>query len=475
VAKSGFKIPFYKSVKFKFAMAYIVVILGILTVLNIYPIFMSEDLTFRAKESAMTSQVSVLATSLSGLESLDRENVGRVMDLIDTGDVTRCLVSDSTGLVLYDSQKSLSAERHYALFGQMVTALEGYDVFSSEFADEAIHSSIAMPVTFAGRVIGAVYLYEYDEVQAGLLLDFQSTIRTISLIAAAAIVVISLLIASGITRRISGILAGVRVIRSGGYSYRMHIRGSDEIAQLGREFNNMTDTLETTENMRRRFVSDASHELKTPLASIRLLTDSILQTEEMDPAVTREFVSDIGHEADRLGRMTEKLLKITRLDASADESWGLVDMSRVTETVCHMLQPLADTGDITLETRLAPGCFMRGVDDDFYQVVFNLTENALKYNVPEGRVLVTLFRDGADNVLTVDDTGIGIPEADAPKIFERFYRVDKARSRETGGSGLGLSIVHDTVEKYGGTVTVGTSKLGGTCFTVRLPAEEAEV
>ena len=153
-----------------------------------------------------------------------------------------------------------------------------------------------------------------------------------------------------------------------------------------------------------------------------------------------------------------------------------MDISQVIETAIHMLRPLADTGNIRITFQPAKGCFMDGVEDDIYQVVFNLVENAIKYNVPGGEVRISVKSDGKVNTLCVDDTGIGIPEADKPRVFERFYRVDKARSRETGGSGLGLSIVNDTVGKYGGSVAVSGSDLGGTRFTVTLPAaEEAEI
>ena len=470
-----YKVPVYKSVKFKFAFTYIAVMLFILLVLNIYPVCASEDMMFRSKKSSLSSQVSIISTTLSGLETLNGENVSRVMELIELTGITRCVITDDTGLSLYDTQENVQAER-YVLFSPIVSALDGYDVFYSEYTGGAIHSTVAVPVMYSGKVIGSAYLYEYDETQAALLEDFQAVIRTISVIVAVLIIAISVLMAGGLTRRIKDILAGVRVIRQGDYGYRLKIKGRDEVAQLGNEFNNMTDTLEKTEAMRRRFVSDASHELKTPLASIRLLTDSILQTEEMDTQLAREFVSDIGHEAERLTRMTEKLLKITRLSAAAEERWHRVDISQVIETAIHMLRPLADTGNIRITFQPAKGCFMDGVEDDIYQVVFNLVENAIKYNVPGGEVRISVKSDGKVNTLCVDDTGIGIPEADKPRVFERFYRVDKARSRETGGSGLGLSIVNDTVGKYGGSVAVSGSDLGGTRFTVTLPAaEEAEI
>lgn len=210
--------------------------------------------------------------------------------------------------------------------------------------------------------------------------------------------------------------------------------------------------------MRRRFVSDASHELKTPLASIRLLTDSLLQADHMDGETAREFLNDIGDEADRLTRITEKLLTLTRLDTAPAAEDVPVDVGAVVERVEHMLSPLARAVEVSLELKLQPGCVVLATEDDLYQIAFNLMENAVKYNLPGGRVLVTLTADGGRVVLRVEDTGVGIPEADLPKIFDRFYRVDKARSRESGGTGLGLSIAKEIVQRHHGTITLAPTR-----------------
>ena len=136
-----------------------------------------------------------------------------------------------------------------------------------------------------------------------------------------------------------------------------------------------------------------------------------------------------------------------------------------------MLQPLADAVGVELSCSLEPGCVLLCTEDDLYQVAFNLMENAIKYNLPGGRVEVSAGRKEARVVLTVSDTGVGIPEEDRPKIFDRFYRVDKARSRAAGGTGLGLAIVRETVKLHGGTIEVSPGERGvGTCFTAGFPA-----
>ena len=221
---------------------------------------------------------------------------------------------------------------------------------------------------------------------------------------------------------------------------------------LGQEFNILTERLETTEAQRRRFVSDASHELKTPLASIRLLSDSISQSADMDSTTMREFVADIGSEAERLQRTTEKLLDLSRRDDGVQPAVTIVDLQQAVHGTLHLLRPLADRSSVTITCLMSEGVTVRASEDDIYHIVFNLVENAIKYNLPGGDVTVRVEARGDQSVLSAAETVFGSPEGDRPYIFNRFYRVDKAGSREHGGSGRGLSIVHDAAALYGGVV-----------------------
>ena len=233
-----------------------------------------------------------------------------------------------------------------------------------------------------------------------------------------------------------------------------------------------TAPVEKAWKQQRQFLSDASHELKTPLAAIRLLTDSILQTDDIDPATTREFVADIGQEANRLSRITEDLLQLTRLDGDVLPSAAVVDPLPILEQVLRMMELIAEERGITLTYQAEEGCRILGSMDETRQIIYNLVDNAVKYNRDGGRVEVELKRRGEEVLLTVADEGVGIPEEELAKIFQRFYRVDKARSRAAGGTGLGLSIVRDTLEKRGGSISVANRPGGGAVFTVRWPQAE---
>ena len=189
----------------------------------------------------------------------------------------------------------------------------------------------------------------------------------------------------------------------------------------------------------------------------------------MDQETVRDFVGDIGSEAERLTRITEKLLTLTRLDSLPPPEDRAMDVKEVVEKVLHMLGPVAQRAGVALERELEEGCLVGCTGDDLYQICFNLVENAIKYNHDGGWVRVRLYRLEGQVRLQVQDTGVGIPEEDQSRVFDRFYRVDKARSRAAGGTGLGLSIVRDTVLRHGGQVSL-TSKLGeGSLFTVTFP------
>ena len=417
----------WDSLQFKFGLSYILIIAGVLLLLNTYPLRVSQDLVFRSKATTLQSSVSVMVYSLSGLDRLTEENVSQAMAVVEETGLSRILVTDSAGKVLYDTRETNDALGEYSFYTEIVQALLGNDVFSSSYRDGAFRSRAASPVLYQNQIIGAVYAYEYDTEQAALLEGLQGNLLRLSAGIAVVVLCLSGLLSRALTRKIGQLLTAIREVREGAYSHRAEVPGRDEIAQLAQEFNSLTDRLQTTENARRRFVSDASHELKTPLAAIRLLTDSILQTENIDRETAREFVTDIGQEAERLSRITEDLLRLTRLDSNVLERPVVVDALPVLEQVMRMMSLVAQEKGTELTYRAEGTCTMLATRDEIHQIIYNLTDNAVKYTPPGSTVQVSLFREGDQVVLTVEDNGAGIPEEDLPRIFERFYRVDKAR------------------------------------------------
>ncbi len=436
--------------------------------LNIYSANTTREMVFRSKDASMQSKVQLVVSSMSGLEHLNPDNVTQVITLLGDLGADRVVVTDQEGRALYDSLTNDNATGRIILLSEIFEALTGNDVFYSFYRTGALESRACMPVVSRDRTIGAIYLMEYDTGQGAIIAALETNLIRISLVLGAVVLLFSLIFALAFSRRVRLILQSIQLLREGEYSHKIKIRGQDEVSVLAEEFNKLTDRLRVSEESRRQFVSDASHELKTPLASIKLLSDSVLQN-QMDMDTVYEFVGDIGNEADRLTRIAQKLLELNRLDDAPSDDLIVMEAKPVVEKAVRLLTPMAELRNIRLTADLELGCTVVTREDDIYQIAFNLVENGIKYNIDGGRLDVTLRRGGDDVVLIVEDTGIGIPEEARERIFERFYRVDKARSRQAGGSGLGLSIVHDLVERNYGIVSAEPRAEGGSRFTVAFP------
>ena len=460
---------FLHSMQLRLAMGYVLVIAVLLVLLNTYPLVMTQNLMFRSQQTALENQATLVINSLTTADALTAETLEQTITPLDELDADRILVTDEAGLVLYDTGP-IPAVGRYVISGEVVSALRGNDAFSSRYSAGAFRSRAAAPVMTRGTVVGAVCLWQEDDGQGMLLEEIQRNLRLVSLVVGLVVLALFAVFSTRLTSRVNTLLGGIRTVRAGEYTHRVSMSGHDELAQLADEFNQLTGRLQTTEEERRRFVSDASHELKTPLASIRLMTDTILQDAGIDRETAMEFVADIGESADRLIHISQELLALNRLDEERTVAWERVDVNDRAEQTCRMLAPLARDASVTLETDLGADCVARCGSEDVSQVFRNLMENAIKYNVPGGTVTVTTRRAEELILLEVADTGLGIPEEERERIFQRFYRVDKARSRAAGGTGLGLSIVQDTVRLYGGSVGVAPREGGGTVFTVTLPA-----
>lgn len=229
--------------------------------------------------------------------------------------------------------------------------------------------------------------------------------------------------------------------------------------------------LKAVDQSRQEFVSNVSHELKTPITSIRVLADSLMGMEDAPVELYREFMTDISDEIDRENQIIEDLLTLVKMDKSADSQMNIeqVNINAELELVLKRLRPIAKRKNVELVLES-----IRDVTADVDRVkislaVTNLVENAIKYNRDSGMVRVTLDADHKYFYVKVADTGIGIPEDDLEHIFERFFRVDKARSREVGGTGLGLAITKNVIQMHHGVIDVESTPDEGTTFNMRIP------
>ena len=266
------------------------------------------------------------------------------------------------------------------------------------------------------------------------------------------------------------LIASIRRVGEGNLDEDVNEEAYQETKQISETINKTLEKLKAVDQSRQEFVSNVSHELKTPITSIRVLADSLMGMEDAPKELYQEFMHDISDEIDRESKIIDDLLTLVRMDkASAGLSCSQVQINGLIEMVLKRLRPIARKRNIELifESK-------RDVSADIDEVKFslavnNLVENAVKYNKEDGWVRVTLDADHKFFYLKVADSGIGIPAEFKERVFERFYRVDKARSRETGGTGLGLAITRSVVLMHHGAIRVDSVEGEGSTFMVRIP------
>ena len=224
-----------------------------------------------------------------------------------------------------------------------------------------------------------------------------------------------------------------------------------------------------THQIRRQFVVNASHELKTPVAGLQALAEAVGQAIDDDPETAKRFTKKLIVEAERMGRLIQDLLDLSRLEDPVHFSNEQVDLAEVAGTEARQLTSVAELGDVELSLDAGRGALVKGDEQQLGLMVRNLIDNAIRYTPSGGQVSVRVAHDDVDVTLEIEDTGIGIPLQAQARVFERFFRVDQDRARNSGGTGLGLSIVKHVAELHGGHVAVASELGEGSTFSVRLP------
>ena len=367
----------------------------------------------------------------------------------------------------------LSVSSEHAMYQPMLAAKSDDDIRCGAFLGGLINTAACIPWVILGvtgtsiAVIAAkAPILSVPELALQIMPPVLIGVLMVALLCA-------LVFSRVITNPIAGLMRGIQRMAKGDFSARVRGRATGEMKQLALAFNSMSEKLETLDQSRNQFVSNASHELKTPLATMKILIESLIYQPEMETGLRTEFLSDINREIDRLSSIVTDLLTLVRMDVKdvklSRENMSLAELVKDTE---HLLKPMAEKRHQTLVLSLQDECDMYADRTKLQQVVYNLMENAFKYTQDGGKVTVTLQKSGRDAVLKVKDNGPGIAAEHLPHIFDRFYRVDKARSREAGGTGLGLAIVHQLVMLHGGEIHVESEVGKGTTFTVELPLHQ---
>ena len=328
-------------------------------------------------------------------------------------------------------------------------------------------------VVMSSEIIGVLLLVSPVQEMMQNLYQLQDQMVLIFLVIAFAALLCALIFARVITKPVGGLMRGIQRMSKGDFSARVMVKSSGEFKQLAQAFNSMSEKLETLDQSRNQFVSNASHELKTPLATMKIMLESLIYQPDMDKDLRAEFMSDINSEIDRLSAVVSDLLTLVQMDSqNVKLSRENLSIAALIKENAHRLQPIADQKEQQISLSISDPCDIYADKSKLNQVIYNLMENAVKYTQSGGQIKVSLVRQGRDAIFTVSDNGPGIPKENLPHVFDRFYRVDKARSREKGGTGLGLSIVHQLVLLHGGAIRVESEEGKGASFIVELPLHQ---
>lgn len=467
---------FFRTIKFKLTGWYVLILAVILSLFSIFLYVTLADSLYTGLDNKIKNTAAVIASSAArppaggpSMADIDRimtqhfgiRPLGRFVQVLDESGRVGDKSTNLRNVELPVSVKTLQeATRGHVTF-ETVNVSGDYPL-----------RIVTVPIVDGGRMVGIVQVgSSLEGVQEAL-----NNLLFILLIAVPAALLVTsvggLFLANKALKPVDGITQIARRIGSGDLSQRIRIRKiNDEIGRLASTFNDMIARLEQSFQQMKRFTADASHEMKTPLTILKGEVELGLRKQRSLEEYQRILQSSL-EEIDRMSRLVEDLLTLSHADSGdflvRRED---VDISRVARDVCEDLIPLANGKNVRLGSTEDGILTIYGDPLRLRQLLLNLVENGIKYTPSGGGVHITLRRHPEMNaaVLEVSDTGMGIAQEDLTRIFDRFYRVDKARSRRTGGTGLGLSICKSIAEAHGGTISVDSTQGSGTTFSVTIP------
>ena len=380
----------------------------------------------------------------------------------------RVLIIDSSLQIIKDTY--LLEEGKTVVSAEVIRGFQGMG--TTNYSRRHKYVEVTAPVKEADGTISGVILVSAS---VDSLLRIRDTLQTkgmlIQLALAAVIVVLSVAASVVLVKPLGKITHSMEDLSKGDVEEIVSVSDYTETKAISDAYNNMIRRIRKQEESRQEFVSNVSHELKTPLTSMKVLADSLtMQGDQVPVELYREFMEDIAAEIDRENKIINDLLSLVKMDKkNADLNIQSININDLLELILKRLRPIAAKSDIELVFESFRPVVAEVDEVKLTLALSNLIENAIKYNVESGWVHVSLNADHKFFYVKVADSGIGIPEEDQERIFERFYRVDKSHSREIGGTGLGLAITRNAILMHRGAIKVYSKPGEGTTFTVRVP------
>lgn len=458
----------FRSIRFKLFLALFSI--GLMSVILLSVVFISStnERYITEKKKELYRQGNTIAISLVTTGYFSGDSNKSYLATIQASVPGRGLVINRNGNIMFDTNH-LDDGKVIAT-KQVMDALKGQS--SYYYMEEANIGTVTVPITDLdfNTVIGAVVVSEsFKEINNSI----RQLVNLTLLVAIALIILdsmISYYISSSFNKPFKSLIKHMNRVTDGHVNERIDITGNTEIEEIVTSFNLMIRELESIESNRKQFVANVSHELKTPLSSVKVLAEALLHQPDVPIDIYQDFLSDINHEIDRETKIINDLLTLVTLDKQ-DNPLRIQEkvINDLIEQVMKRLKPLADIKNIQMFFE-SYRVVIAEIDQTKMELVLtNLIENAIKYNDEYGVINVKLDTDFKNFIISVKDSGEGIPEESVDLVFKRFYRVDKTRSRDTGGTGLGLSIVQRSVHMHKGSIKCKSVVGEWTEFTIKIP------
>lgn len=398
--------------------------------------------------------------------SVSRDVIDAELEMISNLYEGRVMIIDSSLKVVKDTYGI--SEGKTIVSEEVIRCFQGVNTPNYD----KVHGYIEMttPITDADRIIAVMLTsISNDSIVTTLeVLNRKSVILESLMIVA--ILAMAIVLSVFLTRPFNRVTEAINEVKAGYSDENISVPDYAETVHIVDAFNQLLQRMRALDTSRQEFVENVSHELKTPMAAIKVLSDSLLGQTDVPAELYREFLEDIVSEIDRENQIITDLLALVKLDKKAQElNIASLNINDAVELILKRLRPLARKKDVEVVFESIRPVVAEVDEVKITLIMTNLVENAIKYNKEHGWVKVELDADHQYFTFTVSDSGLGIPEDALAHIYERFYRVDKSHSREIGGTGLGLAITKSAVLMHRGVITVTSVEGEGSCFTVRIP------